>query len=44
MVSVNVSRLGVWGAAKPYGAVTPCVGGAQIVRVKASGENICWDF
>jgi len=42
MVSADVSRPVVWGAPKPSVAVPPRVGGAQIVRVKASGVNIGW--
>jgi hypothetical protein len=42
VISVNVSRPVVWGAPKPYGAVPPCGRGAQIVRLKTSGENMCW--
>jgi hypothetical protein len=44
MGSVDVSGPVVWGATKPHGAVPPCVRVAYIVRVKSSGENICWVF
>ena len=38
---VDVCRPVVWSVAKPHGAVLPRLRGAQIVRVKASGEEVC---